>query len=108
MNSYLSNKLRIKNKRLLEKFVTKSILTNSIMQNLFEKRRCLYGINVLLHVGYSLFLKQFYYLLSNSINDLFDKSLVNSFSFILNIILIYFNNKFYRITSYELLAYLIL
>ena len=92
----------------MEKFVAKSILINSIMQNLFEKRRYLYGINVLLHVGYSLSLKQFYYLLSSFINDHFDKSLVNSFSFILNIILIYFNNKFFRITSYELLAYLIL
>lgn len=108
MNSYLSNKLRTKNRRLLEKFVTKSILTNSITQNLFEERRYLYGINVLFHVGYSLFLKQFYYLLNNSINDLFDKSLVNSSAFILNIILFYFNNKFFRITSYELLAYLIL
>lgn len=105
MNSYLSNKLRTKNRRLLEKFVTKSISTNSITQNLFEKRRYLYGINVLLHVGYSLFLKQFYYLLNN---NLFDKSLVNPSAFILNIILFYFNNKFFRITSYELLAYLIL
>lgn len=54
------------------------------MQNLFEKRRYLYGINVLLRVGYrSLFLKQFYYLLSSSINIHFDRSLVNSFSFIM-------------------------
>lgn len=54
------------------------------MQNLFEKRRYLRGINVLLHVGYrNLFLKQFYYPLSSSINDHFDRCLVNSFSFIL-------------------------